>query len=1136
MNYFSIDHVIVYASLLLTVIVGLRAGRGIKTIREYAVGNKMFGTASLVFTFLATNLSGDAIINDAAIIFRDGIIMTVAVFGLIFTFTIRAFFVAPHAVHFPKCITLGDMMQQLYGKTSGVIAGLLCLLQAIFFASMEFVVLGIICESLIGINAKPAILVGGFILTLYTAHGGIKSVVTTDVLQFLMVVVGIPIIAYMGVSQVGGITSLLSQVPQEKWMIVGHPKFYFYFTMFLLITIFPAGMIDAAIIQRLLMGKTKQQLRNQYLVLAFVDPTFRCLVTLIAFVGIVLYPGDQGIDIVVRMINDFIPIGFKGLVAAGLFAIVMSTVDSYLHVTGLTLVHDVIKPIYVRSGVLSETREKRFAQGATILVGMGAIVFSLHTPDPLVLFMNSLEATGPLLLIPFLSGLMGLKPEKKAFYRAAVVTIVAWVACKLLLPEDYDYLTTLLCIIVNGIAFFGTHFYINKGFKTVDRSGEQPLSSYTPASSLLARFTSKKILAYIQKQMHVEEYPYVVTGIFCLLNLIVPHFLWDQVIKVHTKCVLVAHVVGGMLCVLLMAKEKWSSFFQARCLPIVFYLTLFYCLPFTSTLMFIISRGDSCWLANILLSLTALVVLVDWGMFFLLSMLGIGLSLLLYPHFGPIDLEWHTSSYCLGIHQVLFSFLIAIFFARRKEKKIHQLEQEKQQLCQRHALRETDYLHSLQYQALQKKQLEIQKEPLRFAKQALDGLVNNHFVDASLAQKGLEQLGSFVTYCKSSFYQTMDALRLYISPIPLTDLLAQLNSQINDAARSDRIRIQLLTQQKTITCDVEKIVHLLASQVKSLLQHTTDLFTLSIQDTELEYHLQALPGSTRNLPALGFLLTQAADSYPIQSSYPGTTVPVSLEVPKTAMDLPARNQAQLIEAHYGYQESSPQRGRLYVLPLEVKQIRAAVVDQDPMPNEVPLDTPASSALERIFIQRLLETSCLLNFTIVREAIDMIKRVHQGQFRKSGEPFYTHPVTVATILLTMTQDPDAVLAALLHDVVEDTPVHLEQLAYQYGQKVAYLVQQVTNVDPTGKKTKLTEGESHEQLAASSDEYALMIKLADRLHNMRTLGVHKLDKQRRIAQETLDFYLPLSNGLKGSVAPGVRLVVEELRTICEGVLRL
>ncbi|MBX9890254.1 MAG: HD domain-containing protein [Amoebophilaceae bacterium] len=98
-----------------------------------------------------------------------------------------------------------------------------------------------------------------------------------------------------------------------------------------------------------------------------------------------------------------------------------------------------------------------------------------------------------------------------------------------------------------------------------------------------------------------------------------------------------------------------------------------------------------------------------------------------------------------------------------------------------------------------------------------------------------------------------------------------------------------------------------------------------------------------------------------------------------------------------------------------------------------MDNPNSSALERIFLQRLLETSCLLDFTIVREAIDMIKQVHQGQFRKSGDLYYTHPLTVTTILLTMTQDPDAILAALLHDVVEDTPVIWNSLLINMGKK-------------------------------------------------------------------------------------------------------
>ena len=483
MKYLSIDHLIVYASILLTLIVGLRAGRGIKTIREYAVANKMFGTASLVFTYLATDLSGGSIINIASMIFSDGIIMAIAPLGFIFLFIMVAFFIAPHAVYFPNCMTMGDIMEELYGKASGVISGTLGLLSSIFIAGLELIVLGIICESLLGINAKSAILVGGFILTLYSAHGGIKSVVTTDVLQFLMAVVGIPLIAYMALNKVGGMTNLLGQLPQEKWMIIDHPKFYFYLTLFFLWTIFPAGMIDSAIIQRLLMGKTKKQLRNQYLVIPLLLSLIQCIVSVIALSGIVLYPDGDSKEIVPRMINDFFPIGLKGLAVTGLLAIVMSTVDSYLHVTGLTLVHDVIKPIYItKEKVLSEFQEKRFAQWATMFVGIFAIVIGLGTTDMFGLFLDSLEATGPLLMFPLLTGIMGLKPEKKAFYTAMWVTIGAWVACKLCLPTDYSYLSTLLCILVNGIVFFSTHCWINKGFKTVDRNGEPYLhvGSYTP--------------------------------------------------------------------------------------------------------------------------------------------------------------------------------------------------------------------------------------------------------------------------------------------------------------------------------------------------------------------------------------------------------------------------------------------------------------------------------------------------------------------------------------------------------------------------------------------------------------------------------------------------------------------------------
>jgi len=171
-------------------------------------------------------------------------------------------------------------------------------------------------------------------------------------------------------------------------------------------------------------------------------------------------------------------------------------------------------------------------------------------------------------------------------------------------------------------------------------------------------------------------------------------------------------------------------------------------------------------------------------------------------------------------------------------------------------------------------------------------------------------------------------------------------------------------------------------------------------------------------------------------------------------------------------------------------------------------------------------------TIVQKAIHQIKQIHRGQFRKSGELFYTHPLVVATILLKMTSDPDAIIAALLHDTIEDTPLCLYQIAYQYGKEVAYIVDKVTNIDCiTSKKIKLTETENKQKISDYKDIRVVMVKLSDRLHNLQTIGFHLFDKQKKIAQETLDFYIPLGKILN---IPSVNEIVHEMHTICRSII--
>jgi GTP diphosphokinase / guanosine-3',5'-bis(diphosphate) 3'-diphosphatase len=195
--------------------------------------------------------------------------------------------------------------------------------------------------------------------------------------------------------------------------------------------------------------------------------------------------------------------------------------------------------------------------------------------------------------------------------------------------------------------------------------------------------------------------------------------------------------------------------------------------------------------------------------------------------------------------------------------------------------------------------------------------------------------------------------------------------------------------------------------------------------------------------------------------------------------------------------------------------------QSAEPPLLPADSPDSRLtllLKEYFTQADIEK--------VWEAYRYAELAHEGQARKSGEPYISHPVAVACILAKLHLDLPTVMAALLHDVVEDTGVEIAVINQKFGKQVADLVEGVTKLDKIEFQSALAaQAENFRKmlLAMSQDVRVILVKLADRLHNMQTLEAMNTQKQKRIARETLDIYAPIANRL------GLNQIYQELEDL-------
>eukprot|EP01132_Coremiostelium_polycephalum_P003031 gene3031-3789_t len=1129
----SVDYLIVYVFLAFSLWIGLRASRGIKDIRDYAIANKSFGTIALALSLLAANIAGASVVNGVARVFSEGIIMTVALLAVSISFIISGLFISPKIARFNDCLTMGDLVKKFYGPTSGVIAGGLGLLNAVLLVSMEFKVLGVMCESLLGIPTVWGVLVGGICVAIYTCYGGIRAVTITDIFQFIMLAVCIPLIAYVAINKIGGIPALLQQVPATRLVVFSHPNFSFYLTLFL-IWVIPAGMIDPALIQRWLMAKRGSQLRYMDFIAASFDPVFRLVIMFIGLSAIVLYPEIEKKQVLSHLIYQLLPVGVKGLCIAGVLAVGISSISSYLNAAGLTLAHDVIKPVY--DWRKAPVNEIKWARYMTLLVSGVGMYIGLRAHDILGLCFSALEFVSPILFFPLVGGIMGLTAEKRSFYAALIATLIAFLLAKLFLNESNDHFSVLITMGTNAIVFFAMHLYLNKGLAIRNKQGqEKVLKLYKKDVGNAFKFiipTPRRMMAYSQRQVAVYGAPYVLFGTFLLINYTLPYFIWTPTLQQYANLMLYLRLIGGILCVLLLVKDKWAP----RLLPYFpsfWHFMVMYCLPFTSTIMLLVTSASIEWIVNIFVIIILLFVLLDWLTAAIVGLLGIGLGFGFYKLvIGAFSISLTFTDKYLMIYQGVFGLLIGLLFARRKQQQFDQLATDHQILTNNEQEIKQAHLETfIEKIRLIKtlKNADIQK--LSKAVKELKVLRSQVGSSVGSLDKTLQDIESMIASVALALtrvdHRAMDYLRLEIQPITIDALFDQLQLQLPHTT----LHCIKKTRHQQIIGDPIQLVRMFKNTVVALFNKEVavqeDAY-LILEDTGLTYPLSLMSPQgdyVKHIPAIRFVITQQpSEVAELAKGYIAEMSSATLPYPTDGRELLLTENQRIVKAHYGYTnvEISKQAAHayyLYVIPVDVNEIRPADMNDPMMELGSALvrandQYPGAQEQEKAFLLALQEKAPS-HIEKVKEALELIKWYHGSAKRRSGEPYYLHPLSVAQIVLDWNQEEATIIGALLHDTVEDTPMLLENIDMMFGPEVVRVVDYVTHFKvfkDSFYRGKLTDDENMKMLLEATDKRALYVKVADRLHNMRTIEGHKTEeKKNRISKETLSFFVPLAKSL-------------------------
>ncbi len=409
-----IDYIIIAVYMVAVMVLGILCAKSTNSFREFAVSNAKFGPWLLLATLSATFIGGGFSLGNAAKVYSSGIFYSFMLIGFSVQVILVSMLIAPRAHRHQGAMSVGDILEPKYGKSGRVVGGLLSFISCAGILGAQIGGMGAILETLTGIPYLWGALVGCVVVLFYSTIGGIKAVVWTDALQFLLLIIAIPVLFFLGVHRAGGWDALVAKLPAEKLAVF--PESVSWVTLVSLFLVFMIGeTLVPPYVQRLLITQKRRDLVFGTLGSGILSIPFFLVAGGIGLAAIVLLPDINSNTAFPAMVQLLAPPGLKGLIIASVLAIVMSSADSFLLSASVAVVHDVYQPLAGKKAG-SEKFKLKLAQLANLLTGGAALLFVLYIPNVLDVLIFAYNFWAPMILVPLVAALMDFRVTKASFF------------------------------------------------------------------------------------------------------------------------------------------------------------------------------------------------------------------------------------------------------------------------------------------------------------------------------------------------------------------------------------------------------------------------------------------------------------------------------------------------------------------------------------------------------------------------------------------------------------------------------------------------------------------------------------------------------------------------------------------------